>query len=302
MVSTPSPPRSHRPPAEATELAGCTVGAPCWASLATPDPRAAEDFYGAVLGWEFRRTSLGEDFRMALSAGVPTASLGCTTPALQVALDWTPYFCVTDADEAAARIVERTGTIAVGPVRLPLGRGVLAADREGNRFGIWEGQLIADWESWRAHRPWRLELRTGHMFEAAIFYGEVLEWACSRHGCCEVRYEHGGVALRDVGNVAARIVPAGTALSGERTSPRWNVYFPVPNADAAAEAASQYGGGTIGRCVAGDHRTALLHDPHGAVFGVESPSGSVIISAAFGLRPGADSDGSPRAGRSGEAA
>ncbi|MFB7916543.1 VOC family protein [Streptomyces sp. NPDC056061] len=236
---------------------------------------------------------------MALWACVPTASLGCTTPALQVALDWTPYFCVTSADEAAARIVERTGTIAVGPVRLPLGRGVLAADREGNRFGIWEGQLIADWESWRAHRPWRCELHAGDMFEAAIFYGEVLEWACARHGCCEVRYEHGGVALRDVGSVAARIVQAGAVLSGERTSPRWNVYFPVPNADAAAEAASQHGGGTIGRAVAGDHRTA---DPHGAAFGVESPRGSVIISAAFELRPGAGSDRSPRAGRPGEAA
>ncbi|MER5688246.1 VOC family protein [Streptomyces sp. NPDC002205] len=278
MVSIPSPPRPERPPAEVTGLAGCTVGAPCWASLATPDPQAAQHFYGAVLAWDFRRTSLGEDFRLALSAGVPTASLGCTTPALQVAVDWTPYFAVTNADEAAARIVERSGTIAVGPVRLSLGRGVLAADREGNRFGVWEGRLIADWESWRAHRPWRLELRAGHMFEAAIFYGEVLEWACARPGCCEVRYEHGGVALQDAGSVAARIVPAGTALSGERTSPRWNVYFPVPNAGTAAEAASRYGGGTIGRAAEGDRRTALLYDPHGAVFGVESRRSYVTIA------------------------
>lgn len=86
---------------------------------------------------------------------------------MQVALDWTPYFCVTNADEAAACIVERTGTTVVGPVRLPLGRGVLAADRESNCFGTWEGQLIADWESWRTHRPGRLELRAGDMFEAA---------------------------------------------------------------------------------------------------------------------------------------
>ncbi|MFG2632093.1 hypothetical protein [Streptomyces sp. NPDC048473] len=43
-----------------------------------------------------------------------------------------------------------------------------------------------------------------------------------RPGCCEVRYEHGGVTLRDVGSVAARIVPAGTMMSGERTSARWH--------------------------------------------------------------------------------
>ncbi|MFD5063396.1 hypothetical protein [Streptomyces sp. NPDC058394] len=51
-------------------------------------------------------------------------------------------------------------------------------------------------------------------------YGEVMEWACARPGCCEVRYERGGVALQDVGSVAAQIVPVGTALSGERMSPR----------------------------------------------------------------------------------
>lgn len=73
-------------------------------------------------------------------------------------------------------------------------------------------------------------------------------------------------------------------------------------ADRRLGVLAQHGGGTVGRFVAGDHRTALSHDPHGAVFGVESPSGSVIVRAAFGLRPGADSDRSPRAGRSGEAA
>lgn len=51
-------------------------------------------------------------------------------------------------------------------------------------------------------------------------YGEVLEWACARPGCCEVRYERGGVALQAAGSVAAQIVPVGTALSGERMSPR----------------------------------------------------------------------------------
>ncbi|MGW2181622.1 VOC family protein [Streptomyces sp. NPDC001732] len=277
MVSTPSPPKPHRSSAHAAGRGDCTVGAPCWASLATSDTEAAQRFYGAVLGWVFRRTSLGEDFRMALSGGVPTASLGCTAPALQVALDWTPYFSVPDAGGTAARIMERSGTIAVGPVRLPLGRGVLAADREGNRFGIWEGPLITDWDSWRTHRPWRLELHAGDMFEAAIFYGEVLEWACGRPGCCEVRYENGGVTLRDVGSPAARIVPVGSPLSGERARPGWHLYFPVPDAESAAAAACRYGGGVVGRSAEKNRRTVLLHDLHGAVFGVESPGRTVVV-------------------------
>ncbi|NLF91334.1 MAG: VOC family protein, partial [Corynebacterium marinum] len=29
------------------------VGDPCWMELASPDPAAAETFYGPLFGWEF---------------------------------------------------------------------------------------------------------------------------------------------------------------------------------------------------------------------------------------------------------
>jgi predicted enzyme related to lactoylglutathione lyase len=283
MVSTPSPPGAHRPPAADAGRHSSAFGAPCWASLATPDTEASQHFYRSVMGWEFRRTALGQAYCVALSAGVPTASLGEATPALQVAGDWTSYFCVPDAGDAVARIMERSGTLAVGPVRTPIGRGALAADRDGSRFGVWEGDLVADWNRWRAHRPWRLELCARDVFEAAVFYGEVLDWARDRPGYCEVRYEHDSVVLRDAGCVAARIIPAdvdpadGGPADGSgarsRKSPRWNLYFPVPDARAAASAASRYGGGTIGDGVEPGFRSALLHDPHGAVFGVFSHFG-----------------------------
>lgn len=51
---------------------------------------------------------------------------------------WTPYFAVEDADVAAARVRERSGTVAVGPLTLGKGRGVLASDRDGASFGLWE--------------------------------------------------------------------------------------------------------------------------------------------------------------------
>lgn len=257
-MSAASPPRQH----------SCTVGAPCWASLTTPDSAAAQQFYRTVLGWEFRSTELGEDFSVALSAGVPVGSLGGPTAALQVASDWTPYFSVSDVDATASRIVERSGTVAVGPVRLPLGRGALAADREGSRFGIWEGQLVADWESWRTHRPWRLELRASDVFASAAFYGEALEWACDRPGCCEVAYEDGSIALRSTGQVAARIVPAEPVPAGERRSTGWVLSFHVPDADAAAAEAGRHGGGIIGPATDTASGATLLQDPFGAVFGV----------------------------------
>ncbi|MFD9637442.1 VOC family protein, partial [Streptomyces violascens] len=101
------------------------------------DLDAALDFYGATMGWTFRTGSLGEEFRVALADGVPVAGIGALAPSLQVAVAWTPYFAVEDADVTAARIRERGATVAVGPVALHTGRGALAADRDGAVFGIW---------------------------------------------------------------------------------------------------------------------------------------------------------------------
>ncbi|WP_039947625.1 VOC family protein, partial [Streptomyces sp. NRRL S-118] len=105
-------------------------GAPCWVSLMTRDLRASQDFYGAVLGWRFKPARLGEEFSVALARGKPVAGIGALAKALQVAVAWTPYFAVENADETASRIRERSGTVAVGPVSFVVGRGALAADRD----------------------------------------------------------------------------------------------------------------------------------------------------------------------------
>ena len=46
-----------------------------------------------------------------------------------------------------------------------------------------------DWITWRRHTPAWLGLRTRDAFDAAIFYGEVLDWATDRPGSCQVEYE-----------------------------------------------------------------------------------------------------------------
>ncbi|WEH37161.1 VOC family protein [Streptomyces sp. AM 4-1-1] len=261
-------------PAPSTTADPTTFGAPCWASLMTGDLARAQDFYGAVLGWEFRPTELGEEFSVAVSDGVPTAALGSLTPALRVPADWTPYFAVTDADEAAARIRERSGTVAVGPLELPVGRGALAADREGGRFGIWEGRLVEDWRTWRAHRPWWLDLRAVDAFDSAIFYGGVLDWACGRPGCCDVGYEGDEVVLWDDGRMAARITSAATPeAGGGGGNPRWNLHFPVPDVGSAVAAAVRRGGSVVGEPGPPDGGGTVLSDPDGARFVVVRAEG-----------------------------
>lgn len=178
-------------------------GAPCWVSLTTRDLEAAEAFYTAVLGWTFRTGRLGERFRTALAGDVPVAGLAAVASVYRMAVAWTPYFAVPSADETVARSRERGGTTAVGPLAFPPGRAALLADRDGAAFGIWEGQLATGWEEWRKAAPVSVRLHTRDAFDAAIFYGEVLQWAGGGEGCCEVQYDGAEVVLR----------------SGERRSP-----------------------------------------------------------------------------------
>src|SRR5215218_8478283 len=105
---------------------GPASGAPCWVSLMARDLEAAQEFYGTVLGWRFRATSLGDEFSTALAAdGSSVAGIGAVAGSLQAVVAWIPYFAVTDSDEVSARIRERSATVAVGPLTLPTGRAAL---------------------------------------------------------------------------------------------------------------------------------------------------------------------------------
>ncbi|PRH76093.1 bleomycin resistance protein [Streptomyces solincola] len=257
----------------AVTSSGAVFGAPCWVSLLTRDLRASQDFYASVLGWSFRPARLGEEFSVAVSEGRPVAGIGALAGRLQVAVAWTPYFAVENADQTASRIRERSGTVAVGPVALSLGRGALAADREGAVFGIWEGRLMSSWETWRAANPAWLRLVTRDAFEAAIFYGEVFDWACGRPGCCDVEYEGDEVVLRSGGHVAARLSSGALeAAPDPAIRPRWQVHFPVRDVDACVAAALR-NGGTVTEHAPG--RQAALRDPDGGLFTVTNRAAAV---------------------------
>ncbi|WP_367325472.1 VOC family protein [Streptomyces sp. HUAS ZL42] len=242
-------------------------GAPCWVSLTSRDLEATQDFYGAVFGWRWRRGKLGDRFRIALANGVPVAGIAAVASMWQMAVAWTPYFAVPSADDAVARARERGGTVAVGPISLPPGRAALLADRDGATFGIWEGELIGNWEAWRRAAPAFIRLHTRDAFDAAIFYGEILDWATDRPGCCEVRYEGGEVVLRSAGDIVARIVSGALEAAPDPTiRPHWQVHFAVSDVAACARTAEQHGGSVLRK--AADE--AVLRDQDGAQFTVTS--------------------------------
>lgn len=242
-------------------------GAPCWVSLTSRDVPATEKFYSAVLGWKWRTAKLGDHFRIALADGVPVAGIAGVAVLWQMAVAWTPYFAVSDADAAASRARERGGTVAVGPLSFPPGRAALLADRHGATFGIWEGDLFTDWETWRKAAPAFVRLHTRDAFDAAIFYGEVLEWASEKPGCCEVRYEANEVVLRSQGTVVARITSGALEAAPDPTiRPHWQIHFSVSDVAAGVEAAQHHGGTVLIQ----NTDEARLRDPDGAQFTITS--------------------------------
>lgn len=252
-------------------------GAPCWVSLTARDLEAAQRFYGAVLGWTFRPGRPGEGLSVAELEGAPVAGIGALAGDLAVPAAWTSYFAVGSADAAAARIRERGGTVAVGPVSFETGgRGALAADREGAVFGIWEGFVFSGWRVGRGHAPAWLELRTRNAFDAAIFYGEVLEWASSRPGSCQVSYEEDQVVLRHDGEAVARLNsgPVEVAALRPQARPRWHVHFRVARLEDALRAATELGGRTVSDPEPrGSEHQVTLRDPDGALFTLTENSG-----------------------------
>ncbi|MGW1768167.1 VOC family protein [Streptomyces sp. NPDC002073] len=234
----------------------------------------SQQFYGAVLGWVFRRTRLGEGFSVAFRDGAAVAGMGALAARLGVPVAWTPYFAVDDADGTAARIRERGATMAVGPLSFGTGRAALAADPDGAVFGFWQGEVIPDWSVGRGTAPAWLELRTRDAFAAAVFYGEVLDWACERPGCCDVAFEQDHVVVRRGADTVARIsggVPE--EAPDPEVRPRWHVHFQVPDLDAAIETATRLGGraaSPVQTTAAG--RSVELKDPDGALFTVVCPA------------------------------
>ncbi|MFH8573993.1 VOC family protein [Streptomyces sp. NPDC017993] len=234
------------------------------------DLQATQDFYAAVLGWAFRPGSLGEEFSVALAEGRPVAGISALAPSLQAAVAWTPYFAVDDVDETAAKVRERGATVAVGPLRFRSGRAGLCADRDGAVFGFWEGRTLS-WSIGQGSAPAFLELLTRDAFDAAIFYGEVLGWASSEPGGCDVTYEDDRVVVRDGPRTVATLRGgADEAAPDPHVRPRWSMHLQVADLAAVSQAAVAAGGVVLPQAPVHDRPGShcIIRDLDGALFTV----------------------------------
>ncbi|HSL69431.1 MAG TPA: VOC family protein [Longimicrobiales bacterium] len=253
-----------------------TRGRFAWHELATTDPKAAEQFYSAVVGWTPAPWQSGEiDYTLFMSGEAPIAGLMPLADEAKAAgapPSWLAYIEVPNVDETVAQATG-LGAQMVGPaVDVPgVGRFAVLRDPQGAAFAVHKSETPTAEET--DPRPlefsWH-ELATTDYQAADRFYSQLFGWETKSdmdmgpagiyHMFGRDRFTYGGMYNKPDD------MPA---------PPHWVHYALVDSADAAAERATAHGGQVlVGPMeVPGGDRIAVIVDPQGATFAVHSKAG-----------------------------
>lgn len=243
------------------------AGTPCWVDLAVPDIEAAKAFYGAVIGWEFDER--GAEYGGYVNCHRGGALAAGLSPQYQagVPVGWTVYFATEDIATTAQRIGDAGGSVAFGPLEvMDLGTMALAADPGGAAFGIWQSGAHTGFGLYREPGAviWEeLVPGTGGAAAARDFYGSVFDLSFTGMD--------GGYAFTPAGALDNESVGSVGDPTAEDAGPHWQLWFLVPDVDAAAAAAAAHGGKVVSVPHASQWgRQARLLDPAGAELWVMS--------------------------------
>lgn len=247
-----------------------------WYELLSNDPKAAERFYGAVVGWT------AKDFEMPAPTGSPYTILSAGEAAVAGLMEmpeeprkqgmppnWSGYIAVDDVDAAVEKVKRLGGMVHMPPTDIPtVGRFAVVADPQGAVFlpfkpippstppvvpapgtpGTvgWHELYASDWE------------------KAFAFYSDMFGWTKDQ--------------AVDMGPMGAYQLFAaaggGPAIGGMFNKPSevpvnfWLYYFNVDAIDAAAERVKANGGKMLfgPMEVPGGAWIVQCQDPEGAMF------------------------------------
>jgi predicted enzyme related to lactoylglutathione lyase len=112
-----------------------TPGAVSWTELTTPDPAAAQAFYGALFGWRFDAMPMpdGTYHVIKVTDDAAIGGIMATPPQAQGTPPmWGSYVTVADCDATAAKCTSLGGKVCVGPMDIPnVGRFAMLQDPQG---------------------------------------------------------------------------------------------------------------------------------------------------------------------------
>ena len=249
------------------------LGRPLWYELMTTDPKAAEAFYKKVVGWSsapFEQSP--QPYTMfQRSREIPVAGLMATPKGMNAPPSWAMYVGVPKLEDAV-RQIERLGGGQCSPViDVPtVGRMQMMRDPQGASFYIYEPsndpkQPEAAAEVGEA--SWH-ELMTTDAPAALKFYGDVFGWQPSE------TMDMGPMGKYYMFNRPHGMIGGmmNTPPEMAQVPPIWQIYFRVPDVDAAAERITANGGRILNgpMDVPGGDRILNAVDPQGAAFSLHS--------------------------------
>ncbi|MFJ9521096.1 VOC family protein [Kitasatospora sp. NPDC101801] len=245
-------------------------GTPCWADAMFADVEGAKSFYGEVLGWTFGEASSEfGNYTQAYSDGKAVAAVVPPMPGAEGQSAWCLYLASPDAKATAAKITANGGTVLMDPMQVgDFGSMLLAADPGGAVFGVWQGGQHEGFE--KREEPgaycWA-EVFTREPAKVDTFYPAVFPYTAQQVNDANVDFRTYSVADRPaLGRMAM-----GQEFPAEVPS-FVNVYFAVPDCDAAVATATGLGAELrFGPMTSPFGRFAGLTDPQGANFSVIDP-------------------------------
>jgi uncharacterized protein len=226
-------------------------GVPCWVETFQPDPRAAAQFYGQLLGWQFDEPTsmpggLDGEYLAARIAGRLVAGIG-QAPASAPAALWSTSIRVDSVEAALTRVTDAGGAVVVGPLQAGRdGRQAVATDPAGVAFGVWQPAQRMGAELVNEPGTWAMSaLHTPSPERARSFYGTVFGWQLQPVPGAPLAlwrlpgYAGGGHGHAIPDDVVAVMTPIDE--SGE-VPPHWAVNFCVDDVDTTARHATALGG------------------------------------------------------------
>ena len=249
------------------------LGRPLWYELMTTDTNAAEKFYKNVVGWTSQPfKGSPQPYTMFNRAGeVPVAGLMKTPEGMNAPPFWAMYVGVPKLEDAVANI-KRLGGSELSPViDIPtVGRMQMVKDPQGAAFYVYQPSSNNQQPEGRAEvgeASW-LELMTTDAPAAMKFYSEVFGWQPSE------AMDMGALGKYHMFNRPHGMIGGMMNKPPEMANvpPNWQIYFRVPDINAATERIKANGGQILNGPmeVPGGDWIVNGMDPQGAAFALHA--------------------------------
>ena len=111
--------------------------------LNASSPSVAEDFYSALFGWRFEPVMEEPPYWGIYNGERLNGGMMPLPPLAPAPSHWLVYFTVEELEGAASRIGELGGDVVLAPMPIPSGRILVARDRQGAYFALFEGEVDA---------------------------------------------------------------------------------------------------------------------------------------------------------------